>query len=73
MNLIIWLIVGGVIGWLGFHKLDGFREAFPIYGPMHVAFYIAHAVQEHFAIHTNGKLANAGSNAVPAVNGKKVD
>jgi len=67
------MIVGGVIGWLGFHKLDGFREAFPIYGPMHVAFYIAHAVQEHFAIHTNGKLANAGSNAVPAVNGKKVD
>ncbi|KOO21501.1 hypothetical protein Ctob_002074 [Chrysochromulina tobinii] len=62
------MILGGVIGWLGFHKLDGFREAFPAYVPVHIALYLCHALQEHFAIHSNGKLAASGS----AVEGKKV-
>eukprot|EP00900_Chrysochromulina_parva_P023974 jgi/Chrpa1/620/Chrysochromulina_OHIO_Genome00013701-RA len=62
------MILGGVIGWLGFHKLDGFREAFPAYVPVHIALYLCHALQEHFAIHSNGKLAASGG----AVEGKKV-
>ena len=55
------MILGGVVGWLGFHKLAGFRAAWPIYAPLHVAFYLAHAAQEHLSIHANGKLAAAGS------------
>lgn len=62
------MILGGVIGWLGFHKLDAFRAAWPIYVPLHVALYTAHAVQEHFAIHTTGKLVSEGT----ATSAKKV-
>jgi len=62
------MILGGCIGWLGFFKLAAFRAAWPMYAPLHVACYLAHAAQEHLAIGgatTNGKLANA--------EGKKVD
>ena len=48
--------------------LAAFRAAWPMYAPLHVACYLAHAAQEHLAIGgatTNGKLANA--------EGKKVD
>ena len=50
------MILGGCVGWLGFFKLGGFREAWPLYAPLHVGFYMLHAAQEHFAIHANGKL-----------------
>jgi len=53
------MIFGGCIGWLGFFKMAGFRAAWPVYAPLHVAFYAAHAVQEHMAIHVNGKLQSA--------------
>ena len=36
--------------------------------PVHIALYLCHALQEHFAIHSNGKLAASGG----AVEGKKV-
>ena len=32
------------------------RAGRPLYAPLHVAFYMVHAVQEHLAIHTNGKV-----------------
>jgi len=60
------MILGGITGWLGFQKLAAFREAYPLYVPMHILFYTAHAIQEHFAIHTNGKLASAGADGVDA-------
>ena len=50
------MILGGCVGWLGFFKMAGFREAWPLYAPLHVGFYMLHAAQEHFAIHANGKL-----------------
>ena len=50
------MILGGCLGWLGFHKLAAFRDAWPCYAPLHVALYLAHAAQEHLAVHSNGKL-----------------
>ena len=41
------MILGGCIGWMGFYKLAAFRAAWPLYAPLHVACYLAHAVQEH--------------------------
>eukprot|EP00191_Tetraselmis_sp_GSL018_P008711 CAMPEP_0177600912 /NCGR_PEP_ID=MMETSP0419_2-20121207/13934_1 /TAXON_ID=582737 /ORGANISM="Tetraselmis sp., Strain GSL018" /LENGTH=588 /DNA_ID=CAMNT_0019094053 /DNA_START=70 /DNA_END=1833 /DNA_ORIENTATION=- len=46
------MIVGSVVGLLGFHKLAGVRAAYPWLVPAHVAFYAAHCLQEHFGIHT---------------------
>ena len=63
------MILGGILGWCGLGKLDGFRAAWPAYVPLHCACYLAHAVQEHFAIHANGKLAASG--AEPSA--KKID
>ena len=31
------MIVGGALGWLGFHALPAFRQAFPSYAPLHGA------------------------------------
>lgn len=47
------MIVGSIIGLLGFYKLAGIREAFPWLVPVHVALYAAHCLQEHFEIHTS--------------------
>jgi len=61
------MIVGGCIGWMGFHKLAGFAAAWPTYAPLHVAFYLCHAVQEHRTIGgctSNGKLAAAKATKV---------
>ena len=51
------MILGSVTAWLGFHKLDAFRAELPWFVPLHVALYTLHAVQEHLAIHSTGKLA----------------
>jgi len=40
------MIVGGITGLLGFHKLAGLRAAFPWLVPVHVGLYIAHMLQE---------------------------
>ena len=50
------MIVGGIIGWLGIHKLDAFREAWPMYVPLHVCLYICHAAQEHLSVHSTGLI-----------------
>lgn len=54
------MIIGGMLGWLGFHALPAFRAAHPYYAPLHVALYAAHAMQEHSSIHMTGLLAQAG-------------
>lgn len=54
------MILGGIVSWLGFHKLDGFRSAWPYYVPLHVAFYVCHATQEHCTVHTTGLLQKGG-------------
>ena len=51
------MILGSVTAWLGFHKLAAFRADLPWFVPLHVALYTVHAVQEHLAIHSTGKLA----------------
>ena len=50
------MILGGIIGWSGIGKLAGFREAWPLYVPLHVCLYIAHAAQEHFSVHATGLI-----------------
>lgn len=40
------MILGGIVGSLGFHKLAPFRAAFPWLVPIHVALYVAHCLQE---------------------------
>jgi len=53
------MILGGMVGWLGFHALPAFRAAHPYYAPLHVALYAAHALQEHASVHTTGLLARS--------------
>eukprot|EP00966_Prymnesium_polylepis_P291674 6736646-Prymnesium_polylepis.1 len=55
------MILGGCIGWLGFHKLDGFREAWPYCAPLHICLYLVHALQEHWSIHSNGAIKRAAA------------
>ena len=40
------MIVGGIVGLLGFHVQDGFRELVPWLVPAHIGFYVMHMVQE---------------------------
>ena len=54
------MILGGIVGWMGIGKLEGFMQAWPYYAPLHVALYLVHATQEHFAVHTTG-LIQAGA------------
>ena len=53
------MIMGGMIGWMGFHALPAFRAAHPYYALLHVALYLAHAMQEHASIHSTGLLATS--------------
>eukprot|EP00948_MAST-09A_sp_MAST-9A-sp1_P002030 g2030.t1 len=45
------MIIGGVVGLCGFHKLQGFRDANPFLVPIHVFCYILHMIQEHYDFH----------------------
>ena len=40
------MILGGIIGLLGFHLHAPFRELVPWLVPVHIAFYLLHMVQE---------------------------
>ena len=40
------MIVGSMIGLLGFHKMASFRAELPYLVPMHCAMYMTHMVQE---------------------------
>ena len=55
------MIIGSITAWSGFHKLAAFRADFPWFVPLHVALYVAHAYQEHVAIHRTGELEAVGS------------
>lgn len=57
------MIVGGIIGWLGIHKLAAMRAAFPYLVPCHVVLYLVHLTQEHFAIYSTGKLQSESKEA----------
>jgi len=50
------MIVGGVLGWAGLHKLEGLRLDYPYLALGHIALYLAHMAQEHLAIYANGKI-----------------
>ena len=39
------MIIGNIIGLMGFFKLDGFRESLPWLVPMHILLYTIHMVQ----------------------------
>jgi Phospholipid methyltransferase len=39
------MIMGNIVGLLGFHKLEGFREEVPWLVPMHILLYTIHMVQ----------------------------
>jgi hypothetical protein len=45
------MIVGNIIALLGFFEMEGFRAAVPYLAPLHIAFYAAHLLQEHFDLH----------------------
>lgn len=60
------MILGGILGWCGIGKLDGFREAWPLYVPLHVGLYVAHAMQEHFAVHSTGLIQKGEALAAPS-------
>ena len=40
------MIVGSMIGLLGFHKMETFRIALPYLVPAHCLFYFTHMMQE---------------------------
>ena len=40
------MIVGGIVGLLGFHASPGLRELVPWLVPVHIAFYVVHMLQE---------------------------
>jgi hypothetical protein len=42
------MIVGSMVGLLGFHKMAGFRATLPYAIPMHCAMYFVHMCQEQF-------------------------
>ena len=41
------MIIGSIVGLLGFHKNELFREHLPYLVPAHCLFYLVHMVQEH--------------------------
>ena len=48
------MIIGSIVGLLGFHKNGLFREHLPYLVPAHCLFYLMHMVQEHaFDIYNN--------------------
>jgi len=66
------MIIGSMIGLLGFHKMAAFRAALPYLVPAHCAFYMIHMIQEQL----NDFYAGAGSltpkarKDAPAMEGK---
>jgi len=54
------MIVGSIVGLLGFHKLAGLRAAFPWLVPVHILFYLAHLSQEvMFDVYADSHEADA--------------
>mmetsp|Transcript_23062 Transcript_23062/g.37046 ORF Transcript_23062/g.37046 Transcript_23062/m.37046 type:complete len:592 (+) Transcript_23062:52-1827(+) len=49
------MIVGAVIGLVGFHKMEGFRREMPYLVPIHIALYLLHMTQEIFDFHRSRK------------------
>ena len=45
------MILGAIVGLLGFHANEAFRTAFPLLVPAHCVLYLVHATQEHFNVH----------------------
>jgi hypothetical protein len=61
------MIVGSIVGLLGFHKNELFREHLPYLVPVHCLFYLVHMVQEHvydIYKHRDGVTIKAGSGVV---------
>jgi len=54
------MIIGSMVGLLGFHKMAGFRAALPYAIPVHCAMYFVHMCQEQF---NDIYAANWGSSA----------
>ena len=61
------MIVGSIVGLLGFHKNELFREHLPYLVPVHCLFYLVHMVQEHvydIYKHRDGVTVKVGSGVV---------
>jgi len=49
------MIVGGIIGLLGFQCMETFRASHPFLALVHIALYVLHMLQEHLDVHANSK------------------
>eukprot|EP01064_Diplonema_japonicum_P015720 TRINITY_DN2352_c0_g1_i1.p1 TRINITY_DN2352_c0_g1~~TRINITY_DN2352_c0_g1_i1.p1 ORF type:complete len:578 (+),score=115.32 TRINITY_DN2352_c0_g1_i1:75-1808(+) len=45
------MILGSIVGLVGFYLNEGFAENYPFLVPIHCLLYVIHAVQEHLDIH----------------------
>jgi uncharacterized membrane protein YGL010W len=54
------MITGNVLALLGLMKMAGFRHAAPWLAPTHIAFYLAHLLQEHFDVHASRAAPEVG-------------
>jgi hypothetical protein len=45
------MILGSIVGLIGVATLDPLREAWPWLVPTHIAFYLAHLLQEILDLH----------------------
>jgi hypothetical protein len=61
------MIIGSMVGLLGFHKMAGFRAALPYLIPAHCAFYMVHMIQEQ----VNDIYANVADEKTKVVVTKK--
>mmetsp|Transcript_16957 Transcript_16957/g.41649 ORF Transcript_16957/g.41649 Transcript_16957/m.41649 type:complete len:615 (+) Transcript_16957:209-2053(+) len=61
------MIIGSMVGLMGFHKMASFRAELPFLVPMHCAMYLTHMIQEQVSdIYKN----NWGAGETGAVSGK---
>lgn len=56
------MILGGIVGFLGFHKLEGLRTEMPWLVPMHIGFYLIHCLQEEvFDVYKHAEYREPGA------------
>ncbi len=53
------MILGSIVGLIGVGALDPLRRAWPWLVPLHIAFYLAHLLQEIFDLHEGRKASRA--------------
>ena len=65
------MIVGSMIGLLGFHKMEAFRTALPYLVPAHCVMYFTHMVQEQVRDIYRNDWGGKGANKAAATTAKR--